>query len=231
MTVNKFLMPALVIVTLLGSVVVANATGDWSVSGREMIDTQNLAAGADVRGWMTLEQLSQGFGIPLAELYSTLVVPADVAPDTALKNLESILPDFEVSSVREVIDDYLGNPSPVQSSSEAMSEDSATLEDGSQNPGQVVEPPAPTESVIELLINPDPSPLMSGGRLAASEIKGRHTLQEISEQCQVPVDGLLSALGLNRDVDLSSKIKDLTGQGKIGDIQDVRDIVTLLQEG
>jgi hypothetical protein len=231
MTVNKFLMPALVIVTLLGSVVVAKATGDWSVSGREMIDMQNLAAGADVRGWMTLEQLSQGFGIPLVDLYSTLAIPADVASDTALKDLESILPDFEVSSVREVIDNYLDSPSPVQSSSEILSEDSAALENSSQNQEQVVEPSASSEGAVEHSNDPDQSPLISGGRLAGSGIKGRHSLQEISEQCQVPVDELLPALGLNRDVDLSSKIKDLTGQGKIGDIQDVRDIVTLFQEG
>jgi hypothetical protein len=230
MTVNKFLMPALVIVTLLGSVMVAKATGDWSVSGREMIDLRNLASGADVRGWMTLEQLSQGFDIPLADLYSNMAIPVEVKPDTALKDLEGILPDFEVNSVREAIDDLLDKSSPVQSSGEALREGSAALENSYQNQEQIVKPPRSSEGATEHSNDSDSSALLNGVRLAGSEIKGRHTLQEISEQCQVPVDELLPALGLNRDVALGSKIKDLTGQGKIGDIQDVRDIVTLLQK-
>jgi len=41
-TVNKFLAPILVVVALFGSYVVAQATGFWAVSGKEMIDLSNM---------------------------------------------------------------------------------------------------------------------------------------------------------------------------------------------
>lgn len=230
MTVNKFLMPILVIATLLGSAVVAKATGDWSVSGREMFDTQNLTAGEDVRGWMTLEQLSQGFAIPLDELYAILAIPVEVEPNTALKDLEKVLPDFEVSVVRDRIEDYLNQPSPHPSSNASMDANPDLSEDAFLDPGLPTEQYETPEVVVETGREPGLSPLTNGETLAGSQIKGRHTLKEISDQCRVPLEELLPALGLSAEVDLTLKIKDLLEQGRLVDIQSVRDVVTSLQK-
>ena len=60
MRVNKWLVPTLALVLLLGTVGVAQATGWWLVSGREMVNLEQLTGGADVKGWMTLEQVAVG---------------------------------------------------------------------------------------------------------------------------------------------------------------------------
>jgi hypothetical protein len=229
-TVNKFLMPVLVIATLLGSVVVAKTTGDWSVSGREMFDAQNLTSGEDVRGWMTLEQLSQGFAIPLEELYAMLAIPVEVEPNTALKDLEKIMPDFEVSMVRERIEDYLNQSSPDPDSNASMDANSVLSEDAFLDLGLPTEEYMTPEAVVESGREHGISPLANGEYLAGNQIKGRHTLQEISDQCRVPLDELLPALGLSTEVDLTLKIKDLLEQGRLVDIQSVRDVVTSLQK-
>jgi len=126
---------------------------------------------------MTFQQLSDGYGIPKDTLYELLGIPPEIPVETALKDMESILPGFEVSAVREMIDTY--------------------LEQGQVLPG--------------------------------SEIKGRHTLQDIVDQCNFPASDLIAALGLPVDVDMSTPVKDLASQGQVVDVQNVRDIVTAMQ--
>jgi hypothetical protein len=112
-TVNKFLLPILVLAALLGSYVVAQATGFWAVSGKAMVDLENLTSSADIRGWMTLDQVIQGFGIPQADLYAALSIPAGIPTSTPIKDLEGIVPGFEVTLVREAVDAFLsGAPLP-----------------------------------------------------------------------------------------------------------------------
>jgi hypothetical protein len=52
MRVNRFLMPIIVIVALLGTTFIAQAAGFWSTSGRDAIDMESMTA-ADIKGWMT----------------------------------------------------------------------------------------------------------------------------------------------------------------------------------
>lgn len=106
MKVNPFLAPAVVIVTLVGFVFGAQATGLWSTSGRTAVDLQQMAP-ADLKGWMTLQQVSDGVGIPHDELYALAGVPEDVPANTALKELEQLAPGFEVSLLREALADYV----------------------------------------------------------------------------------------------------------------------------
>jgi hypothetical protein len=227
-TLNKFLMPILVLAALLGSYLVAQATGFWAVSGKAMLDLENLTSSADIRGWMTLEQVIQGFGIPQAELYAALAIPAGLPASTALKDLEGILPGFEVTLVRQAVDAFLGSSPPVVD----------------QPPVETPLPPTPTPAPV-LTPQPTahlpqgsgtgegdgagPTPLPAGQILPASEIKGRHTLNDIAGQCQVDLAELLAALNLPADTDLNLALKDLVEQGVISEIQVVRDAVAKLQ--
>ncbi len=105
MKVNPFFAPAIVIGVLVGIVFGAQAAGLWSTSGRTAVNLQQMAP-ADVKGWMTLQQVSEGVGIPRDELYALAGVPADVPATTALKELEQLAPGFEVSALREALADY-----------------------------------------------------------------------------------------------------------------------------
>jgi hypothetical protein len=100
MRVNRFLMPIIVIAVLLGTTFIAQTAGWWSTSGRDAIDLESMAA-ADVKGWMTLQQVMEGMKISKEELYAAGGVPLDVPPGTALKGLEGSVPDFEISTLRD----------------------------------------------------------------------------------------------------------------------------------
>ncbi len=100
MRVNRFLMPIVVIVTLLGTALMAQAMGFWSTSGRDSTDLQSLTA-ADIKGWMTLQQVIDGLRISKEELYAVGGIPLDVPTEIALKDLEGSVPDFEISTLRD----------------------------------------------------------------------------------------------------------------------------------
>ncbi len=236
MKVNRYLMPGLVIAILLGSVIVAQATGQWIVSGRERIDVTNLTSSADVRGWMTLQQVADGFGIDQTELYRVMGIPADIPPETALKDIEKILPDFEVSEARDALAAYLEGQAEASEPQEMEGQptDAPSLSEGDEQAGTAVTP-TPAEPVEAEHIpqgngsGTGPTPVPEGEILAGSDIKGRHTLREISDQAKVPLPDLLEALGLLADTDPGTAVKDLIQSEAVPDIETVRAAVTALQ--
>ena len=100
MRVNPFLIPVLFIVALLGTVFAAQSAGAWSTSGRSEV-TANQLKPADLKGWMTIQQVSDGIGISQTELYTLIGVNSDIPASTALKDLEGILPGFEITSLKD----------------------------------------------------------------------------------------------------------------------------------
>jgi hypothetical protein len=225
MSANRYLLPILVILSIVGSYAAAKTNGNWSVSGKQTINTDNLSSSENVRGWMTLEQLSVGYGIEQNELYKLLGIPAEISPETALKDLEGMIPNFEVSSVRESLAIFLGEvleETDIQPFSTELPEEEVVFQ----------ETPIPTEHIPQGAGSGDglgPTPLPPGQLLADSEIKGRQTLQEIIDGCQVNQADLLTALELPENTDLNTMIKDLIGIGKVTEIQSVRDAVATLQ--
>jgi hypothetical protein len=92
----------IVIAALLGSALIAQAGGFWSTSGRMAVDPATMTA-ADIKGWMTLQQVMDGLKISQADLYAAGNIPMDVPSSTALKDLDGIVPDFSVSGLRETL--------------------------------------------------------------------------------------------------------------------------------
>ncbi len=74
-----------------------------------------------------------------------------------------------------------------------------------------------------------PTPLPPGEVLAPAEIKGKHTLAQIAEQAQVPLDALLAGLALPDNQDPATSVRDLTSGGLIADVDAVRSVVAELQ--
>jgi hypothetical protein len=93
MKINPFVYGVIVLVVFLGVIFGFQAAGVWSTSGK--VDTSGKAlqpSAADVdtiKGWMTLEQVSTTFGVPVAEILTAFDLPADTSASTALKDLES----------------------------------------------------------------------------------------------------------------------------------------------
>ena len=236
MTVPKLLLPVLMIAAVLGAVLVGQVTETWNVSGKTMIDVNSLTSTEDIKGWMTIQQISTGFNIDLPTLYAITGLSSEIAPETALKDLENIVEGFEITLVREKIAAYL------ETGQIPATEGSSTT-GGASAPEAAPEPtptqaPAPELSVTAHVPGQTgevtgegtgPTPLPAGTYLAAVDIKGRTTLKEIIQNGLVDKDALLQALALPADINLNITAKDLVGQGTITEIQIIRDVVAELQ--
>lgn len=238
MRVNPFLVPIIVIAALLGSTLIAQAGGFWSTSGRTSVNMDNLTA-VDLKGWMTLQQVMDGLKISKEQLYAAGNIPLDVPTSTALKDLEGIVPDFEVSTLRE----KLGAPAGYVPEEMLSGEhDMAPMAEPTPTPlpQPTATPIVHTQPITGTHAGPGagtgtgtglgPTPLPPGQILPADQIKGRMTLREVADQCAVPLDQLLAALNLPADLDPGTAIKDLINTGRIADVDPVRVAVAGLQQ-
>jgi hypothetical protein len=134
-----------ILVVFMGTVYAFRAAGFWSVSGK--VDRQGQAIQplsgdtSTIKGWMTLEQISTAYNVPLAEILAAFGLPADTPASTPLNKLEN--ETFSVSDLRT----WLGgrtpflptaepeNPAPANPESEAAPENKAEPEP-SRVPGE-----------------------------------------------------------------------------------------------
>lgn len=114
MRVKPLFVPAIVIITLMGTILIAQFAGAWIVTGRSTIQLESLAP-ADIKGWMSLQQVIDGVKIPKDELYALVGIPVDIPTTTALKDLEKLIPGFETSMVRDALAARVATPQPTAS--------------------------------------------------------------------------------------------------------------------
>jgi hypothetical protein len=102
MKINPFVYGVIVLTVFLGVILGFQGAGIWSTSGK--VDTSGKSiqpSAADVstiKGWMTLEQVSTTFEVPVVEILSAFSLPVDTPASTALKDLES--DSFDLTELR-----------------------------------------------------------------------------------------------------------------------------------
>lgn len=217
MRVHPFFMPILLLVGFLGTTFTAQALGIWSTSGRDTVDIANLKP-ADLKGWMTLQQVIDGLKISQSDLYALAGIPADTSTDSALKDLEAII---SVTTLREKLTAYANGTTTLALATPTLI--------ATPKPTGVVGATATTKAAAGET-HATPTPLPPGQVLPADQIKGKNTLKEVSEQCQVPLDKLLAGLKLDPQTDPNTAIKDLISSGKLTEVTDVQKIVAELQK-
>jgi hypothetical protein len=81
----------------------AKAAGVWSVSGKLTSTGEKVQpTGTNVdqiKGWMTLDDVSSAYQVPVAEIVAAFELPPDTPGTTQLKSLES--PTFSVTNLRK----------------------------------------------------------------------------------------------------------------------------------
>lgn len=216
MRLNPFFMPALSITLLFGTVFGAQAAGVWSTSGR---DTSSLDAltPADVKGWMTLQQISDGIPIPLDELYALVEIPGDIPAETALKDLEGVVPDFEVTVLRERLTTWQSGGAPADRLP-TVAPTTPPLEPPTPSPAPTA---VPTHSPAQQPATPAAAP--------ACDIRGKMTLQDVSAGCGVALERLVEASGLPAGTSSDDVVKDLISQGLLPDLATLKAAVATLQ--
>ena len=103
MKINPFIYGVVVLVLFFGVIGVAKATNNWSVSGKISATGEKVApTGAnpdEIKGWMTLADVSKAYNIPLADIVAQFKLPADTPETKQIKELES--DTFSTTGFRE----------------------------------------------------------------------------------------------------------------------------------
>jgi hypothetical protein len=102
MRVNSYVYGFLAVALFVAVIFGAKAMGVWSTSGKVTATGEKITAtGANVeeiKGWMTIGEIAKAYNVPLSEIAAAFDLPADVAPEKAVKDLESA--KFSVSGLR-----------------------------------------------------------------------------------------------------------------------------------
>lgn len=79
--INKFPVPVLAVLALLGSVAISKAAGLWQASGRGevMLDESGQPDPEGIKGWMTLAGVSESYGVPLDALHIMIGAAPDLS--------------------------------------------------------------------------------------------------------------------------------------------------------
>jgi len=108
MRINPFVYGVIVVALFMGIIYGFQGAGVWSTSGKVTGSGERIAPSASdvnsIKGWMTLEQVSTTFGVPVEEILSAFSLPSDTPASTALKDLES--ETFSVVALREWLGTY-----------------------------------------------------------------------------------------------------------------------------
>lgn len=200
MRINPLIFGILVITIFMGAILGFQAAGIWSISGKVTSDGQAIQPEAadvnSIKGWMTLDQITTTYNVPLADLLAQFELPADTPATTAIKDLET--DSFSVTNLRTWLQARQDGATPVPVESSPVSEDAtATPEPVTAKPTVVVENTLPTPTVH---VAPDRT------------ITGKTTFQELLDW-GVSKEAIQKAIGFDMPP-ASAVIKDyVTGQG------------------
>jgi hypothetical protein len=192
MRINPFLYGVFVLAVFLGTILGFQAAGIWSVSGKITTSGESVQPiSSDVnsiKGWMTLEQISLAFNVPVKDILKQFELPADTAPSTAIKDLETEV--FSVTNLRIWLQSRT-EPAPV------VSETPITAP-------QVTS--SPVETIAPAVVEPKMTPESTEHITTAKTLTGKTTFQELLDW-GVPEDAIRQIIGGDLPV-LSTVIKD-----------------------
>ena len=102
MRIKPMIYGVLVLVVFFGIILGSKSLGIWSTSGKVSASGEQIQPSSGdvntIKGWMTLEQITTTFDVPLADLLKQFDLPADTPATTAIKDLESDL--FSVTNLK-----------------------------------------------------------------------------------------------------------------------------------
>jgi len=115
MKLSRWWLPAVVVAVMLLAAPVGQVAGWWSTSGRAQVVAQ--LGVDDLKGWMTIQQAADGLGVPAQRLIDALGPQASgLAPSTAFKDVEDVVPGFELSTFRDQLREVLASPAAAEPS-------------------------------------------------------------------------------------------------------------------
>ncbi len=93
----------LVVAVFAGVIGAGMASGSFLTTGKTTAGGEQVAplgeSVTEIKGWMTLGAIATAWNIPLDEIIVAFALPADTAPTTAVKDLESDV--FSVTALKD----------------------------------------------------------------------------------------------------------------------------------
>jgi NAD-dependent dihydropyrimidine dehydrogenase PreA subunit len=102
-TVKPLTVIVLVMVIFWGGILIGKATGIMETTPKAITADTKINVD-EIKGYMTLKDVSTSTGINLEDLYKKLSIPDSVSADTMLKEVKNYVPDFEVETAKEILE-------------------------------------------------------------------------------------------------------------------------------
>lgn len=177
MKINPILYGVIVTVVFFGIIGGFQAAGFWSISGKTNASGQAIQPASDdvnsIKGWMTLDQITSAYAVPLDELLAEFNLPADTDPQTAIKDLET--DTFSVTDLRTWLLNRTTQPASTDS---AGGSDSISEPSGSFVPIATTVP-TPTFEPTHVPVVEQPTSTPSEHVAEVGTITGKTTYQEV----------------------------------------------------
>lgn len=90
----------IVMIIFFGGLLISKSIGLFNILP-EPITNETTMSVEDIKGYMTIKEVSTGTGIELKDLYRTLEVPESVPEETKLKEVKTFVKGFEVEAAKE----------------------------------------------------------------------------------------------------------------------------------
>jgi hypothetical protein len=112
MKIKPFIYGILVLALFFGVIGGAKAARMWAVSGKltgtgERVQPTGTNV-EEIKGWMTLDDVSTAYQVPLPEILAAFDLPADTPGSAQIKSLES--PTFSPRNLRDWLAERQGQP-------------------------------------------------------------------------------------------------------------------------
>jgi hypothetical protein len=108
MRISPHVFAITVLVLFLGTFFGFQAAGFWSISGKVTSGGEAIQPSANdvdtIKGWMTLEQITSTYHVPLEEILAQFNLQPDTLASTPIKDLES--EEFSVTNLREWLQNW-----------------------------------------------------------------------------------------------------------------------------
>jgi hypothetical protein len=203
MRVHRYVLPFVLIAALLGSVQISKAVGYWSTSRKAIVltDASGRADPAGIAGWMTLAQICEIYGVPPADLWVFLGLPVD----TPSSELDESVAEFGTGAVREFVAAYrAANPDAAPPVSQIE------IPDGRGGKGQATSERSANEPTSSI-------------PLSTEAIRGRHSLAEVAQMFDIPLERLIAEAGLPANVDTKVPLQEIELRYQVG-AEDIREV-------
>lgn len=99
-TIRPIFVSTLVFALFFGGIGITKLMGIYAITPPAITSDTKITT-EEIKGYMTLEEVSVGLNIDLDEVYKKLDLPTSIPKETKLKDVKNTIPDFEVEGARE----------------------------------------------------------------------------------------------------------------------------------